>query len=364
MGGARGRMITQKNKQIVLKLISVACKSGARKNKAAELLGLTIRTLQRWEQKGLSDNRKGSRAVPGNKLSDYEKSRIVKVLESPEYIDSNPNQIVPKLADQGIYLGSEATMYRILRDLKMNKHRESSLPSKRHSPAPLIANGPNQLWSWDITYLPSTIRGKFFYLYMVMDLYSRKAVACQVYEYESGDLAAELMTDACIREKVSKDQIILHSDNGSPTCDLQVMKAATMLAKLQDLGVISSFSRPSISNDNPYSESLFRTLKHRPEYPEKPFEDIDEARIWVDQFVYWYNKIHLHSSIKFVTPEDKHNRRDIKILENRHQVYQEAKSQHPERWSGQTRNWNPSTEVILKKFKKIERSNSNVKDAA
>ena len=358
MGGTRGRMISQKIKHVVLKLISIACKSGARKTKAAELLGLTIRTIQRWEQKGLSDNRKGSRAVPGNRLSDYEKSRIVKVLESPEYVDSNPNQIVPKLADQGIYLGSESTMYRILRELKMNNHRESSLPSKRHSPAPLTTNGPNQLWSWDITYLPSTLRGRFFYLYIVMDLYSRKAIAFQVYEYESGELAADLITDACIREKISKDQITLHSDNGSP------MKSVTMLAKLQDLGVMPSFSRPSVSNDNPYSESLFRTLKYRPEYPEKPFEDIYEAREWADRFVHWYNKVHLHSSIKFVTPEDRHIKNDFKILAKRHQVYQDARLQHPERWSGKTRNWNPSGEVILKKFKKIEQTRSNIKRAA
>ncbi|MCD4718431.1 MAG: IS3 family transposase, partial [Desulfobacula sp.] len=329
-------------------LISEACKSGARKSKAAQLLGLTIRTLQRWDQQGVSDKRKGSRAVPGNKLSDDERVQIVNILESPEFADSNPNQIVPRLADQGIYLGSEATMYRILRELKMNIHRQSSLPAKRHSPDPLIANGPNQLWSWDITYLPSTIRGRFFYLYMVMDLYSRKAVACQVYEYESGELAADLITDACLREKISKDQITLHSDNGSP------MKAATMLAKLQDLGVVPSFSRPRISNDNPYSESLFRTLKYRPEYPNKSFESICEARVWANRFIHWYNTEHLHSSIHFVTPEDRHNSRDIKILANRHDVYQEAKLKNPERWSGKTRNWNPATEVILKKFKKVK----------
>ncbi len=351
-------MISQEDKQTVLMLISEACKSGARKSKASQLLGLTIRTLQRWDQQGVSDKRKGSRAVPGNKLSDDERVQIVNILESPEFADSNPNQIVPRLADQGIYLGSEATMYRILRELKMNIHRQSSLPAKRHSPDPLIANGPNQLWSWDITYLPSTIRGRFFYLYMVMDLYSRKAVACQVYEYESGELAADLITDACLREKISKDQITLHSDNGSP------MKAATMLAKLQDLGVVPSFSRPRISNDNPYSESLFRTLKYRPEYPNKPFENICEARVWANRFIHWYNTEHLHSSIHFVTPEDRHNSRDIKILANRHDVYQEAKLKNPERWSGKTRNWNPATEVILKKFKKVKQVSGKIKKAA
>ena len=351
-------MISQEDKQIVLKLILEACKSGARKSKAAQLLGLTIRTLQRWGQNGLSDSRKGSRAAPGNKLSDHEKTHITNVLESPEFADSNPNQIVPRLADQGIYLGSESTMYRILRELKMNIHRQSSLPAKRHSPDPLIAIAPNQLWSWDITYLPSTVRGRFFYLYMVMDLYSRKAVACQVYEYESGELASELITDACLREKIPKHQVTLHSDNGSP------MKAATMLAKLQDLGVIPSFSRPSISNDNPYSESLFRTLKYRPEYPDKPFKTLLEAREWANRFIHWYNKEHLHSNIHFVTPEARHQGKDIKILANRQHVYQEAKSRNPERWSGKTRNWNPATEVILKKFKKVKKTSEKMKKAA
>ncbi len=351
-------MICQKEKQTVLELISQACKSGARKSKAAQLLGLTIRTIQRWMKKGLLDKRKGSRSVPGNKLSNYEKARIINVLESPAFADSNPKQIVPKLADQGIYLGSESTMYRILRELKMINHRQSSLPSKSHSPEPLKAKGPNQLWSWDISYLPSTVRGRFFYLYMVMDLYSRKAVACQVYEHESGELAAELITDACIRENIPRKQVTLHSDNGSP------MKSVTMLAKLQDLGVIPSFSRPSVSNDNPYSESLFRTLKYRPEYPEKPFESLLDARNWADNFVYWYNKQHLHSGIKFVTPEDRHNGNDLKILSSRHLVYQKAKSKNPERWSGKTRNWQLAKKVILKKFKKVEKSTSMQKRAA
>ncbi|CCK80786.1 transposase [Desulfobacula toluolica Tol2] len=351
-------MISQEDKKTVLKLISEACKSGARKSKAAQLLGLTIRTLQRWNKNGLLDSRKGSRAAPGNKLPDDEKTRIANVLESPEFAESNPNQIVPRLADQGIYLGSESTMYRILRDLKMNKHRQSSLPAKRHSPDPLISNAPNQSWSWDITYLPSTVRGRFFYLYMVMDLYSRKAVACQVYEYESGDLAAELITDACNQEKISEEQVTLHSDNGSP------MKSATMLVKLQDLGVIPSFSRPSISNDNPYSESLFRTLKYRPEYPDKPFENLFDAREWANRFIHWYNKEHLHSGINYVTPEDRHNGRDIQILKNRHHVYQKAKTKHPERWSKKTRNWKPVTEVVLKRFKKVKQSTDTAKRAA
>jgi len=351
-------LINTEDKQSILQLISEACQSGARKSKAAELLGLTVRTIQRWKRLGVTDKRKGSRAVPANKLSAEEQNQIVNVLKSQEYADFNPNQIVPKLADQGLYIGSESTMYRLLRTLKMNQHRQGSNPSHRHSPETFTACGPNQIWSWDITYLPSTVKGQFFYLYMVMDLYSRKAVACQVYESESGEFASDLITDACFREKISKDQVILHSDNGSP------MKSATMLAKLQDLGIMPSFSRPSVSNDNPFSESLFRTLKYRPNYPEKPFENVIEARAWADNFVVWYNTVHLHSSINFITPDDRHSGKDAEILKNRHRVYLEARLKRPERWTKETRNWKPATEVSLKKYKRLNADNSAEEKAA
>ena len=351
-------MIGETDKKEALKLISEACKAGARKRKAAELLGVPIRTVQRWEHHGFSDRRKGSRAVPANKICEAERDQIIAVLESPEFGDSNPNQIVPKLADQGLYLGSESTMYRILKNEKMNKHRQSSQPGTRKRPEPYVATGPNQVWCWDITYLPSKVRGEYFYLYMVMDLYSRKSVAYQVYECESGDLAADLITDACNREGVTRNQLVLHSDNGAP------MKALTMLAKLQDLGVIPSFSRPSVSDDNPYSESLFRTMKYRPEYPELPFESLEDARDWADRFVHWYNNEHLHSSISFVTPASRHSGQDIEILVKRHKVYLKAKNKHPERWSGAIRNWNHIEEVALNKGKNIKMPAANVKMTA
>ncbi|WP_083843576.1 DDE-type integrase/transposase/recombinase [Desulfobacter postgatei] len=214
------------------------------------------------------------------------------------------------------------------------------------------------MWSWDITYLPTRVKGQFYYLYMMMDLYSRKIVAYQVYDCESGELASDLITDAYLREKINKKQVTLHSDNGAP------MKSVTMLAKLQDLGVIPSFSRPSISNDNPFSESLFKTLKYRPEYPAKPFDAMLEAREWVHNFTYWYNNVHLHSGIGFVTPADRHNGNDVAVLANRHQIYQKAKSKHPERWSGRTRNWEPGTTVTLKKFKQQKAEKTADKQAA
>ena len=174
-----------------------------------------------------------------------------------------------------------------------------------------------------------------------MDIYSRKIVGWQVYAEESSALAADLMTDICQREAIQRQQVILHSDNGSP------MKGATMLATLQALGIIPSFSRPSVSNDNPYSESLFRTLKYRPEYPDKPFEDLAAARCWVQGFVEWYNIEHLHSAISFVTPDQRHRGKDQEILAKRKQVYTLVKSQHPERWSGDIRKWEWIKEVFL-----------------
>ena len=309
------------------------------------MLGLTLRTVQRWEQHGTRDQRKGSRAVPANKLKESERERVLEIVNSPEFAASNPSQIVPTLADRGTYLCSESTFHRILREEKMNVHRQMSKPAKKERPEPHIATAPNQVWSWDITYLPTQIKGLFFYMYMVLDIYSRKIVACQVFSVESGELASELIMDACLREGISKDQLVLHSDNGAP------MKSATMLAKLQELGVMPSFSRPSVSDDNPYSESAFRTMKYHPTYPQHPFGSLENARQWADGFVNWYNHHHLHSGIRFVAPADRHEGKDVEILKKRHEVYRLAQKKHPERWSGNTRDWNPIARVALNKAK-------------
>ena len=264
------------------------------------------------------------------------------------------NKIVPKLADEGRYIASESSFYRVLKAENQLRHRQRSTPaSARKKPRALTATAPNQLYSWDITYLPTRVRGLFFYLYLVMDIYSRKIVGWQVYEEESSALAADLMTDICHREGVKPHQVTLHSDNGSP------MKGATMLATLQALGVVPSFSRPSVSNDNPYSESLFRTLKYRPEYPAHAFADLPAARSWVQGFVDWYNGEHLHSAIGFVTPEQRHTGEDVAILARRKQVYLAAQSENPERWSGDIRNWDHVKEVQLNPDKQATERKEN-----
>src|SRR5690554_4894004 len=177
---------------------------------------------------------------------------------------------------------------------------------------------------------------------MIMDVYSRMIVGWEIHEDERAEHAAALITKTCLRHRVQQDELVLHADNGSP------MKGATMLATLQRLGIVPSFSRPSVSDDNPYSEALFRTLKYTPAYPKKPFATIEQARAWVLRFVTWYNTEHRHSGIKFVTPAQRHYGQELGILAQRRAVYEAAKRTMPQRWKGRdTRNWKPIEEVWL-----------------
>ncbi len=327
---------------MILDLLEEAHRGGARREIACEVLDISARMVERWKASDdREDGRKGPKHEPSNKLSELERKRILKVVNSPEHRDFSPKQIVPKLADEGTYLASESTIYRVLREEGQMAHRERSRPAIHSHPKEHEATGANQLWSWDITYLPSAVRGMFFYLYLVMDVWSRKVVGFEVHVDESMELSSAMIERICEELGIDKDQIVLHSDNGGP------MKGATMLATLQKLGVMASFSRPHVSDDNPYSEALFRTLKYRPEYPGRPFEKLEDAATWVTGFVEWYNTEHLHSGINFVTPDDRHFGRSEKILAERKTVYEKARSKNPERWSGETRNWNPVATVVL-----------------
>jgi transposase InsO family protein len=287
------------------------------------------------------DQRKYRKDKPANKLGDNERAKLLKICNSPAYQSLPPSQIVPALADKGLYIASEATFYRILKKEGQLEHRGKARQKISKKPRTHTAKGPNQVWTWDITYLPTSIKGMFFYLYMIVDIYSRKIIAWEIHEEQSDESASLLIRKAYMSEGINGRDIVLHSDNGSP------MKGATMLATLQNLGVVPSFSRPSVSNDNPYSEALFKTLKYKPGYPSKPFESLDGARSWVYEFVNWYNFKHKHSALKYVTPLQKHNKEDEKILRKRKAVYKKAKAKNPSRWSGKIRNWNPVKEVFL-----------------
>ncbi len=328
---------------MILGLIDEAVTAGARLRNACELLGLDPRTVQRWKRRGIGEDRRaGPKTPPRNKLSTKERAHALEIMNSPEFRDIGPNQIVPALADRGVYIASESTMYRILREEQLLAHREPSSPAiKRHRPDECVATGPNQVWSWDITYLKSPVLGAFYYLYVVTDVWSRKIVGWTVETEETAENAEVMLARAHAAEGVMRDGLVLHSDNGSP------MKAATLLAALGKLGVATSFSRPAVSNDNPYSEALFRTVKYRPEYPKRPFESIEEARRWVESFERWYNTKHLHSAIRFVAPSDRHAGDDVEILERRHAIYRAAEKRHPERWTCGTRDWRPIEEVVL-----------------
>ena len=353
-------MIPLPQRQQIVQWVEEASAAGARCHKACELLGIAPRTLQRWRQYGelLDDARRTRNYVPANKLSDQEREQIMTVANSVEFAPLPPSQIVPQLADRGEYIASESTFYRVLREAGQLQHRQASRPATAHKPKPLEARAPNQVYSWDITYLKTTIRGIFLYLYLFMDIYSRKIVGWQVYEHEDSEWAADILRDITQREGIASEQVTLHSDNGGP------MKGASMLAAMQALGIMPSFSRPAVSNDNPYSESLFKTLKYRPEYPAQPFADVTEARQWVSSFVDWYNFEHRHSAIQFVTPAQRHAGLDTAILTRRQALYQAAKERHPERWSGQTRNWQPGQVVYLNPNKTDRNVTRNTMDKA
>jgi putative transposase len=326
----------------VLGLVDEAMAAGARQSRCCEVIGLDVRTLQRWRKsKTGEDERRGPATEPANKLSPQEREEMLKVANSPLCRNLCPKQFVPLLVDQNFYLASESSFYRVLREAQQMKHRAATRKPSRARPRELEATGPNQVWSWDITYLRSSVAGMFYYLYLIVDVWSRKVVGWEIAEEQSMEISAALIQRTCEAENVPRRTLALHADNGGP------MKGATMLVALQRLGVMPSFSRPSCSNDNPYSESLFRTLKYRPEYPHRPFESLEQAEEWIEGFVAWYNGEHLHSGITYVTPAQRHEERDREILEHRRQVYEEARRRNPNRWSGKTRDWGRVERVRL-----------------
>jgi transposase InsO family protein len=270
-------MISAPDRCKCVELIKEAINAGARCKNACKELGVCLRTYQRWTHEGSvkTDGRGNARRPePVNKLNQEEREKILEICAREEYRSLPPSQIVPTLADKDTYIASESSFYRILKQANQLSHRgKAQAPRKVSRPKEYKATGPNQVWSWDITYMASTITGIFYRLYLVMDIYSRKIVGWEIHENETAEHASLLIRKACLAEGIREKGLVLHSDNGSP------MKGATMLATLQRLGVVPSFSRPSVSDDNPYSESLFRTLKYTPAYPSKPFENLEAARV-------------------------------------------------------------------------------------
>jgi transposase InsO family protein len=325
-----------------LEILDAAVAAGARARTLAALLGVGLTTLQRWRRQFAGDGdgqdrRKGSHRLVSHRLTDEERQRILLTCNQSEFAALPPGQIVPALADRGIYIGSERSFYRVLHSHGQAHCRGRARPPQEPRPVPrLEARGANQLWSWDITYLPTSVRGVWLYLYLVIDVWSRKVLAWEVADREDSQIAADLVSRACLRERISRRRrqpLILHADNGN------AMRAATLETRLEELGVLRSFSRPRVSNDNPHSESLFRTVKYRPDYPRRPFNSQDQACSWVCAFVNWYNHQHRHSGIRFVTPDQRHSGQANAICRQRARVYEQARQRHPRRWSRNTRCW-------------------------
>jgi transposase InsO family protein len=329
---------------MIRELVAQAEAAGARRARACAVIGLSLRTVERWKHAD-DDRRSGPRRVPRNALTATERQRVVAVATSPEMRDLSPKQIVPRLADRGVYVASESTFYRVLRAEQLDERRgRMRAPCGATRPREHVATAPWQVASWDITFLRSHVRGAFFHLYMVEDVWSRKILAWDVHDVESMEHAAALV-ERLHREAASTGidlrGWVLHADNGGP------MKGSTMLATMQRLGVVPSFSRPSVSDDNPFSEALFRTLKYCPEYPRHGFATVDAARAWVAGFVTWYNHEHLHSGIGFVTPAARHAGDDVAQLAQRRRIYERARRRRPERWARGTRSWQRPATVYL-----------------
>lgn len=342
-GGQRGRLTSSRDRKRAVELVCEAHSSGARYKACTQELGISLRSFERWRKGGeeTKDKRCNPRDAPANALSDEERQGILDICNTREFSSLPPTQIVPALADKGIYLASESSFYRVLRKAKQLRHRSRSRhPKKRHAPIG-CATGPGEIWVTDISWLAGPVVGVFYYLYFVMDLFSRKIVGYEVYESQSSENLAKVVHRATLKEG-SKAPKILHQDNGSP------MKGTALLGLCHSLGILPSYSRPGVSDDNPHIEALFRTTKYWPGYPYGGFATIDEARSWIYKFVIYYNNHHRHSSLKFITPHEMSTGEAAAILSARKSLYESAKAKRPDRWiSGAIRDWTTTAETWI-----------------
>ncbi len=341
-------MIVLEDRQSLVRDINEAHRSGARLRLACETAGIDIRTLQRWNSGtglALGDARpQAARPVPAHALTDAEREQVLRVANEPRFADLPPARIVPMLADEGVYVASESTFARVLREHGQAARRgRAKSPRPQRPPTTHIATAPGEVWCWDMTYLPARVVGQWFHLYLILDLFSRKIVGWEIHDSDDSAHAAQLVRRTALAEGIAAKQRgpVLHGDNGA------TLKATTVLAMLNWLGVKPSYSRPRVSDDNAFVESLFRTAKYRPEFPERGFTDLDAARRWGSVFVRWYNVEHRHSGIRYVSPAQRHAGQDVSILAARTELYERARQRHPSRWSGNTRNWTPITAVTL-----------------
>ena len=341
-------MIGLEDRRSLAQDIQIANEAGARLREACKVVGIDVRTLQRWQaSEGLQrgDGRPHAvRPTPAHALSAEEREQVLRVANEPRFADMPPARIVPALADEGVYLASESTFCRVLREHDQIRHRgRAKAPRASRPPTTHVATAPRQVWCWDMTYLPAQVAGRWFYLYLILDVYSRMIVGFEVHDRDDATHAAHLVKRTALAEGIHAlvDKPVLHGDNGA------TLQATTVLAMLHWLGVKPSYSRPRVSDDNAFVESLFRTAKYQPEYPERGFADLHAARQWAADFVHWYNHEHRHSGIRYVTPAQRHAGMDRDVLQARHALYTQSRELNPRRWSRQTRDWSHIDVVTL-----------------
>ena len=297
------------------------------------------------------------RPRPGRALTESERTHVLDLMNGEEFCDQVPRQIWATLLDRGTYVAHWRTMYRILKENGESKERRNQLRHPQYEVPELLATRPNELWSWDITRMRGPEKWSYFYLYVIMDVFSRFVVGWMVAKRENATLAHELIETTCQRQAVNRNELTIHADRGSP------MTSKTVAQLLIDLDIEKTHSRPHVSNDNPYSEAQFKTMKYRPDYP-KRFGSIMDARAWAREFFTWYNEEHHHSGIGLMPPKVVHYGEDAALREQRTRVLAAAYAAHPERFVGGTPVLPPLPEAVwINKPKETDENDSRPQES-
>lgn len=322
----------------IILAINIAVESGARQFKACECIHLDQRRLRRW-RKIEEDGRKGGYRAKTQRLSEAERDTIVCTFSHPDMVNLPIKSAHATLMDKGIYLASPSTFARVLQQRNVRKPKQNNTPNRKRPE--LLATAPGQVWCWDITWLEAPLKGTYFYLYMIIDMYSRMVVGWDVFAKEDGTLARILFAQVLDAEKIPAGQIIVHSDNGKP------MRSVSLRSLFDKLSVTASYGRPHTSNDNAYAESLFATLKGRVAFPEY-FATIESASAYCLEFFTWYNCFHMHSGLDMVTPQTVHNGLQGDVFERRNALMESSRASHPSRHGGKKKVYGIPSEVRLK----------------
>lgn len=324
----------------LITLIDEAIATGARQFRACEVIGLDERRLRRWRSCE-TDGRVGGYRATDQALSEAEKQLIVTAMGAEDLCGLPPKQAYYRLMDRGVYVSSYTTFLCVLKERKPVVSKRKRKQGGKGKRPELVATAPNQVWCWDITWLESPVIGKYFFLYMIIDMYSRKVVGWSVAAQESGALARKIFAHALDAEGIRADQLIVHADNGKP------MRSRTLRALFTLLAVTASHGRPHTSNDNAYAESLFATFKGRVAYPEY-FRSLAAARAYCASFFQWYNTEHLHSGLDYVTPVQVHTGAHRAVFARRSAQLEEHRRAHPQRYGGEARVYGTPETVRLK----------------